>query len=655
MKRKLLSVLLASAMLVSLTACGNSDNGAVTNNESAAPKTESSAPAENNETEADAEEPSSEEAAQGETTGERPTEPSGQLVIGTITDLAQDFYDPTYNNSETNYKVSYGLIHAYMTVVTTKDGEWITDPTVVKDLQSADNEDGTKTYTVTLNDGLLWSDGTAITAKDYVFTLLLESSPEMMGVDNYAATNFTYLDGWADFNSGSTKALKGVHLIDDLTFSITVAAEELPYHYDIAYAAVLPRPIAVLAPGCDIEDTEDGATITGDFTTDVLMETIGNTDTGYRYNPQVTCGPYKLVSYDTSSKQGTFEVNENYAGNYEGVKPMIKTVIIKSVTSDTMLNELQAGTVDLLYGVGGAENIEAGLDIVDAGAAQKHTYFRNGYGMIRFDCSQFPTDSANVRQAIAYCLDRNDFARQYTGGYAAIVHGEYGLSQWEYADSKDWIEENLNTYDKDIEKAKEVLAADGWNLNADGGEYQDGDGLRYKEVDGELKPLEIQWCNTEQNPVSELLSTMLPEAMEQAGMKLVATTVDWGTLVTALDHEGDVMYNMYNMATGLSTQHSPWYYYSMDDEWMGGGYNSNWIKDQELADAAEVLKPIPIEDTEGWLDAWRNFQKTWNEKLPNVPLYSDEYHDFYSNKLQGWDTSSIWEWSDALIEAWVTE
>ena len=237
MKRKLLSVLLASAMLVSLTACGNNDNGAVTNNESAAPKTESTAPADND-ADADTEESQTEEAP-AEVSSERPTTPSGQLVIGTITDLEQDFYDPIYNNNATNYKVC-GLLHGYNTVITTKEGEWQTDPVVVADLQTAENEDGTKTYTIKINDGLVWTDDSPVTAKDYVFALLLESSPEMMGVDNYAATNYTTVEGWADFNSGATKALKGVHLIDDMTFSVTIAAEELPYHYDLAYAYVTP-------------------------------------------------------------------------------------------------------------------------------------------------------------------------------------------------------------------------------------------------------------------------------------------------------------------------------------------------------------------------------------------------------------------------------
>ena len=415
-----------------------------------------------------------------------------------------------------------------------------------------------------------------------------------------------------------------------------------------------PRPLAVIAPGCDVVDSEEGASITGEFTTDLLLETINNTDTGYRYNPKVTCGPYKLESYDASSRQGTFVVNENYAGNINGIKPSIQKVIIKTVTSDTRINELQAGTVDLLFEVSGGTEIEAGLDLVDAGTAEKNTFFRYGYGKIQFDCSQFPTDSEKVRQAVAYCLDRNEFARQYSGGYATIVHAEYGLSQWEYQESKDWIDQNLNTYEKNIETAKQLLAEDGWTLNSSGGEYKDGDGTRYKKVDGELKPLVIQWCNTEKNPVSELLSTMLPEAMAEAGMELQATTTDFPTLMNAIDHASETVYNMYNLATGFSLQHSPWYYYSMDEQYLGS-LNQNWIQDQELADAALTLKSIPGDDKEAWLTAWQNYQKVWNEKMPNIPLYSDEYHDFYAPKLQGWESTAIWDWPSALVESWVTE
>ena len=630
--KKLLSLLLAGAMAFSVAACSQ-DQG-VTNNPDASSAAASS--------EADA----SDESV-------RPTEPTGQLVIGALTDLESDFYDASFNNSATNHKL-YDLLHGYGTVVSDIDGAFVYDPTVVKSHEEVENEDGTKTYTVTINDGLVWSDGTPITAKDYVFQLLLESSPEMNQVDGYPSQAGYSLVGYDAYFAGETENFAGVHLVDDMTYSVTVKAEELPYHYDITYATAAPRPMHVIAPDCDVVDSAEGASITGEFTADLLLKTINDPDTGYRYNPSVVCGPYMFESYDTASRQGTVVVNPNYAGDYRGVKPVIEKVIIKTVKNDTMINELASGSVDLLFQCSGADTINGGLDLVDQGKAEKNTFFRNGYGKIQFDCSQFPTDSQNVRQAIAYCLDRGEFARQYSGGYAAVVHSYYGLAQWEYQESKTWIDENLETYEKNIDKAKELLEADGWNKNADGSDYS-GTGTRYKEVDGELKPLVIEWANTDGNPVSELLATMLPEAMTEAGMELKATTMDFPTLSACISHSGDKIYNMYNLATGFALASSPWYYYSTDPVWMQGGYNSNWIVDKDLEAAAYALKPIAYDDDAAWLPAWQNFMKVWNEKMPDVPLYSDEYYDFYSTRLKGWSSSSVWEWSRAVLDAWVVE
>lgn len=639
--KKIASLLLAGLLALSVAACGQQP---VTNNDQGSSSEVSTSESQSS-TSSDA------EAGQ---TGEKPTEPTGQLVIGSINDVLNEFYDTGFSTSETNYNM-YHLIHGgYDTVVFTKEGEFQYNDTAVASHEETENEDGTKTYTVSINEGLVWSDGTPITAKDYVFAILLENSNEMKEMDSAYPCNggYSYV-GYDEWLAGTADTFAGVHLVDDMTYSLTVKAEELPYHYDITYASARPRPLHVIAPECDVEDTENGATITGEFTTELLAETINNTETGYRYAPKVTCGPYLFESYDAASHQAILKVNPEFVGDYRGVKPLIETLVIKNISSDTMMNELEAGTVDVLYSASGGDTINAGLDLVEEGAANQVSYMRNGYGQLQFDCSVFPTDSEKVRQAIAYCLDRNEFARQYTGGYGSVVHSFYGLAQWEYQESVDWINENLNTYDMNVEAAIALLEEDGWTLNADGTPYS-GSGVRYKDVNGELKPLTITWCNSEGNPVSELLATMLPETMTEAGMELQPTTTDFATLQNGILHAGDTTYNMYNLATGFASANSPWYYFSSDEAWMGN-YNKNWIADQELNDAVVPMKSIPYDDHDGWLSAWQNFIKVWNEKLPNVPLYSDQYYDFISTRVQGWDNTATWGWQNAVLDAWVTE
>ena len=246
MKRRMLALLISAAMVTSLAACGGGDDGAVSNNENDNQQAEQPYDTEgSDESEGEGDTEGGDQAA-GEAV--KPTEPTGQVIIGSTTMLENEWYDPAYENTAFNYK-AYALIHGGDTVIYTKEGMFEVNPTVVKNLETTENEDGTKTFTITINDGLLWSDGTPITAKDYVFEILLDASPEMAGVDSYPNTwNYTHVVGIDEYYEGAD-TLSGVHLVDDTTFSITVKAEELPFHYDITYAIAVPRPMAVIAPG----------------------------------------------------------------------------------------------------------------------------------------------------------------------------------------------------------------------------------------------------------------------------------------------------------------------------------------------------------------------------------------------------------------------
>ena len=46
-------------------------------------------------------------------------------------------------------------------------GKWIENPAVLDNLEVTDNEDGSRTYTVKIKDGLKFSDGSDINADDY--------------------------------------------------------------------------------------------------------------------------------------------------------------------------------------------------------------------------------------------------------------------------------------------------------------------------------------------------------------------------------------------------------------------------------------------------------------------------------------------------------
>ena len=104
--KKILSLLLAGLLTVSVAACGQQ---AVTNDQT-------SEVSQTSETSSD---------LSSETTGEKPSEPTGQLVIGSISQVINEFYDTGFSTSETNYNM-YELIHGgYDAVVFSKEGEFV--------------------------------------------------------------------------------------------------------------------------------------------------------------------------------------------------------------------------------------------------------------------------------------------------------------------------------------------------------------------------------------------------------------------------------------------------------------------------------------------------------------------------------------------------
>jgi peptide/nickel transport system substrate-binding protein len=157
--KKILALLLALCMIFALVACGQP-----TTEE---PKTEEPA----------AEETGTEEPATEETPAEEPAkEVTNQIIYGSTTELSGDLGNAWWTNNAAD-KMIRDLIDDYDVVVTDQGGEFVYNETVVKDVSSEENEDGTKTYTVTINEGLVYNNGDPITAADYVAYELVALSP----------------------------------------------------------------------------------------------------------------------------------------------------------------------------------------------------------------------------------------------------------------------------------------------------------------------------------------------------------------------------------------------------------------------------------------------------------------------------------------------
>ena len=428
-----------------------------------------------------------------------------ELTIGTTTALGGYFGTDAWGNNTSDLDVR-SLLHGYATVAWTRTLGLAMNGVAVSGVETAEQGDGSRIYTIYLTEGLTYNDGTPITAKDYVFSVLLNSSPVLKAIGG-TPNGFGHLVGYDAYQLGQSNTLYGVRLVSDYAFSLQVAGEYLPFFYGLAMLNVTPYPMSVIAPGCDIVDDEAGAYISGDFTPEVLQKTLLDPETGYERNPKVTSGPYALESFDASTSTATFVINELYKGNYEGQRPHIERLIFKQVQNETMISQLESGEVGLLNKVVGGDAVLQGRTMaMEEGKAQAATYLRTGFSFLAFACESGATSSQAVRRAVAMSFDKDAFTTQTAGTSARRVYGYYGLGQWMALYTADEangnaalnMPEELSRLDVplDLVGAKALLEADGWTLDAAGGPYTEG--TRYRQGETGIEPLEIKWAKTKQ-------------------------------------------------------------------------------------------------------------------------------------------------------------
>lgn len=559
------------------------------------------------------------------------SEKNDTIILGNTTALSGKFRYATFGaNSPGAADLDVqDLILGLATVTVTKEGTYTVNDTVVKELVETENEDGSKTYTITIYDDLKFSDGSAVTAKNYVVFPMVFSSPvaaQAAGKDHMSAMTMVGFESYNAYDGtnageGVTKELSGLRLIDDYTFSVTISADYLPYYYDLTYASFSAHPTALWIGDADIKDDGNGVYFTDDFYAKdgdsyVLADHI--------YNSAMTpvsdypcSGPYVIESYDEADKSAVLKVNEYFKGNYEGTKPSIGTVVYKLMVSKTQIADLTSGNLDFCAQISGGDETNEAIAMVEKsnGAYAYTHYSRAGYGKLGFRADFGPVQYVEVRQAIAYCMDRAQFAKDFTGGFGGVADGPYYTGSTMYQGA---VEQGmqLNAYATSVDSAIAVLEAGGWVYNAEGGEYTEG--VRYKKIAAEdmleadktfqskdgayvvtqdaegnyYMPLVLNWYGTTDNPFTDLLMTgfMSNENIIAAGFNVQNTIGDFAPMLDELYqapiygyYAGTPLYTCFNFATGFTSAVYDYSYNWTIDPAEYDSYSICYVKD--MADA----------------------------------------------------------------------
>ena len=552
------------------------------------------------------------------------------VILGSSTELSGAFRNSSWGKSSpgsSDQDIEL-LTSGHATAYSNIDGAYVWNTTVVaEEPTSVKNEDGTLTYTIKIKDDLVYSDGSKITAKDYVAATLANST-EVVVAAGGTGNSGMQLVGYEEFKAytgeGEKVYFEGIKLIDDYTFSLTFLSDYADYYYAMTYAAVSPKPVALYLGENDVVVDENGccglsdgfyAKVEKDGTSTYAMaEVINNNlkwDSALPYS-----GPYTITGWDASSLTATLTLNPNYAGDSVRGKASIETITYVKMVSETQMDQFKSGQIDVLAGITGAAETQAALAAVEAEPekyAETH-YDRAGYGKLAFRCDLGPTSMTEVRQAIMYTINRPEFAQTFTGGYGSVVHGPYYSGAAAYKANADTI--NLNPYAYSADSAVEVLEEAGWIYNDKGEEFVAGtDAIRYKKLSGyelsanNLKyasidnkyttlkingeyymPLAINWYGTQPNEVTDQLITAWqtnPNATTELGMYITYTSCDFTTglygeylQIEGYGWDGVAKCAAINFATGFNSAIYDMSFYWTIDQSMYADYSNNYLMDE---------------------------------------------------------------------------
>ena len=635
--KKVLALLMAMSMTASLAACGSKDTPA--DGSSVGSEAES-------ESETAGADDASEESE--ETTPEPVAQSADTLIVGTPSmngDFIEDFGNSSYDLSIKVLTDGY-----YYTVHQTDAGELaISDKNVVESYETTENEDGSKTYTFTIFDDLKWNNGDPITASDYVASILWRSSPEWAELGG-SYTNQEKLVGYASYFAGETDTFAGVKLVDDYTFSLTIDAQYLPYFYELSAVNAKPIYLAGWAPDATVESDDNGSKLvfaSGDLKT--AAEEIANNE---RFAPTVTSGPYKFVSFENQIV--TMEMNENFKCDYNGDTPKMKYVVQEYVNTDTDVDQVIAGQVDLVTGIIEGSKIDAAKA---SDTTELNSYLRSGYGMITFACDFAPTDDANVRWALACLIDRSAVLDYVLGGYGGTVDSVYGMAQWTYQEKQAELAEKLKPLTFNVQTANEYLDQTEWKYESDGvtpfdasKATSDGSYMRYNS-DGEM--LTVEHCGSDNNDVTDIIEIQYAENAPLAGVKFNVTKADFNTLLNEYyygyqEDPSERRFNSFNMATNFTAVDDK--YESFNSARAGSWLNANQIRDDEIDRITEAMRACDPEDKETYADLWVEFEVRIQELMPAIPLYSNEYFDIYRSCISGVETTPYANYEDIICK-----
>jgi oligopeptide transport system substrate-binding protein len=304
-------------------------------------------------------------AGVSEDTTEAPVEATGDQEITFVLSNQPDSIDPSYTN---NSFASFVLANCFEGLVTYDENGEIAPG----DAESWESNDDMTVYTFHLRDGLKWSDGSDLTAQDYVWTAKHVCTPDTTA--QYLNMYTDYIVGCQEYYDSGDDSNFGVKALDDQTLEFDLK-NTCSYFVDL------------VSMWCFNPVKQDTVETNGDKWTQSPDTYVCN-------------GPFKMAEINNGESY-VLEKNENFwdADNTTLQKLTFRYILDTS----TALTAYENGEVD------GIRSIPSG-DLARLKAEDAGLKTTPNYGTVYYDinCSKEPYNNPNVRKALNLAIDRDE-------------------------------------------------------------------------------------------------------------------------------------------------------------------------------------------------------------------------------------------------------
>ena len=473
MKKRALALLLAATMVFGLTACGGNGNNASNEADNAAETTDNADDA------AQPAETEAEEPAESTDDAQSETASTGEKILSVQVGPNPETIDPALNSAVDGGNM---LLHSFECLLAVdKDGKLI--PGQAESWETS--EDGL-TWIFHLRAGLKWSDGSDLTANDFVYSWKRVCDPNVAAP--YAETVLGMVAGYEDAIAGDLDALQVVAQ-DDSTLVVTLNAPCSFFGSLAAFATLSPVQQATVETNGDAWATAAETYVSnGPF---YVSEWVPSSYIMMTKNPNYWNAD--AIKLDGIKWNLIEDANASYSAYQTGEVLFIKDVPTEEIPS---LSDNPEFHVDPIIG----------------------TYY------LSVNTQREPFTDAKVRKALSLAIDR-----EYVAG--TLMQGTYSAASnfmgpgWVDTDGSQFIDKanggqpyiDTANHEANVEEAKQLLADAG---------YPDGEGLP-----------SITY-STNDAGYHKVVAEYLQQAWAELGVELNVEIVEWASF-TPMRRNGD--------------------------------------------------------------------------------------------------------------------